>query len=297
MNKFLIALILLIPLAQAEFNINYDLDIQKVSGGIKEGIAAQGNLFLIYDHDEKNHRWRGSIIGTHGNSPADLVGDLQTTSNLDIGGINTLKVFELFYDFNVNKLKVLGGMFDLASEFNVTDPASLFIHSSPGTSAGLASAGEFGTAFNPFSALSVRAHYDLSSKSYLKSATTDATPFHPDNPFGTQFSVNEDEGYFFIHEFGFFSEDKYKFAMGLWHFSKNAERGYYLNLDYKVSNAFHPFLRYGKVNEDAQVFESNSVIGFTSMNWGVMYSSVNLAPAVNSSKVEEALEISSKTTR
>ena len=292
MNKFFLLILFLTSLARAELSINYASDIQSVTGGIKEGVAVQGNIFLIYNRKRQNHMWRASVLGTHGNSPSELVGDLQTTSNLDIGGINTVKVFELFYEFNFNKLQVLGGMFDLASEFNVTEPASLFIHSSPGTSAGLASAGKFGTAFNPSSALSIRVNYNLSNNTYLKTATTDATPFNPDNPFGTQFSIDQDEGYFFIHEFGFFSENKYKLALGFWHFSKNQEKGYYLNLDYKVSSNFHPFMRYGKVDKDAQTFESNSVVGFTCLNWGVMYSSVDLSPQVNSSKAEEALEVS-----
>lgn len=289
----LLALIIFCSISiRAETNISYFLDIQNISGGLESGLATQGNLFLGYEDSTEKDNWSASIIATHGSSPSKLVGDAQTTSNLDIGGVETVKVFELFYQRRWNRLKILAGMFDLASEFNVNSPAALFIHSSPGTSAELAAAGRFGTAFNPYSALGTRLHYDLSKKAYVKSAIMDATPFNPQDPFGTQFTISSEEGLFHITELAYKENGRFKLGLGAWGFLELKGHGFYIIGDYKFSSTFHPFARYGRAFENAQLFKSNIVLGFKSLNWGAMFSRAHFSDRSGASGPEDAYEIS-----
>lgn len=262
----------ILPTAHAEMFATYHLDAQQSQGGIKDATEAQGNFFLGYSYRFENHRFHSSLIATHGHSPARIVGDLQTTSNLDSGGLETVRLFETYWEYKSSQTKVLIGLFDLASEFNITDPAGVFIHSSPGTSAELAAAGPAGTGFNPFSALSVRVHQDLTENLYLKTAVTDATPIDTNSPYGTQLDLRSEQGYFRLLEMGFKSENIFNFGAGVWDFTEFGDSGHYFQMDFEMPNGLKPFLRHGHTYTKSRIFSSNSVAGMVKDSWGAMVS-------------------------
>lgn len=277
---------------RAELNMQYFLDVQNVDEGVQPGTGAQGNLFLIYSKEYADYFYKGSIIATHGESPAKLVGDAQTTSNLDIASVETIKLFELLFGKTWNKLTLVGGMLDLSSDFNVNEPAAFFIHSSPGTSAELAAAGKAGAAFNPYSALGMGADFRTNNQISFKWRVMDALPFDAEMPHESQLTVTKEDGLFYISEITYEDKGKTKFGMGYWYFNELPDKGFYLDTDHAFNAKFHPFLRYGEAMDHSLGFARNFVAGFVSNQIGMMYSRLEFDNEEADLLAEDAYEIS-----
>lgn len=269
---------------------SYIVDMQSVFDGEKEGTPIIGNFVLSTDIDldklynfEKTNFFTSLMI-MHGRSPQTYVDDLQTTSGIDGGGIDSIYLYESYFQrsFFNDKLSVLFGLYDLSGEFNINAPATYFIHSSLGTSAALGTSGRNGPTIFPMSALALRLSYDLSEYFYIKFALTDGVPGDIKNPYHNEISINDDDGDFELLELVYHQEDHYKFGLGFWRYSKKLDdlkevdssgdpvkkrsQGAYFISDYQFSNWFHPFFRYDFANKNVQEISSNIVFGFISQS-------------------------------
>lgn len=220
--------------------------LSNVRGGVQRGTKTLGNLNLVFDWDPwKNGSFHAYVLGDHGGSFRELVGDFQYASHIEAPA--TISLFEAHYGhrFFDDRLSVLAGLYAVDSEFDTRMCSDLFVHSSPGTGAELGQIGVNGPGIFPVGALAVRLRYEEAGW-YAQSAVAEGIPGDPDDPFGTHLSFDPGEGVFVIGEAGHVWNDEHgdlgKVGLGAWGFSKGYEtfenpdaqatnRGAYLTLE------------------------------------------------------------------
>lgn len=245
-----------------------------------------GNFYLGADLDmEKLTGWTGgrivtSILANHGVTLSDSVGDAQVTSNIEMGS-PSVRIYEFFMEQKLaeQKLSVLAGIFDANSEFNVTEGSLLFLNSSFGLDAGLATSAFTGPSTFPVTTLGVRAKVDVSESVYLQSAILDGKPGSPLSFRSDQLHLDPtQEGYLHIHELGHLNPDAEatgfrKVAGGLWSYTveqdsidpnlagtKDRPWGGYLLSDFGLSKQWSFTARYGFSNGNVQSIDRNIAI-------------------------------------
>lgn len=120
-----------------EFTASITIDnVSNISGGIKDGNNTLGLLdvntwYYINKGFLKNTGFNVHLIKTTNAKPSeDLIGDIQTVSNIE--GRSTRFFYELLVYYKINKINFTIGLHDMNSEFNVSETALNFINSSFG---------------------------------------------------------------------------------------------------------------------------------------------------------------------
>lgn len=225
----------------------------------------------------------------HGGRINDHVGAQQGVSNIEVP-VASGKVHQLWWQqqFLDDKVSVLGGLYDLNSEFYVTDSSGVFIHPSFGIGTDIAQTGENGPAIFPNSALGLRLRTDLADLFYAQAVILDGVAGNPNRPKGTHIRINGDEGALVVAELGLqrIEDDKVttKFGVGVWQYSKEVDDqsdvdangdpvkrtndGIYALVEqqlfkHKDGRRLMGFARYGTANKDVNAIKDNLVAGLT----------------------------------
>lgn len=199
-----------------------------VTGGIERGVAYLGNLDMVLEIDmDKLVGWTGAsfkLYGllNHGDSPSELVGDVQTISNIDAP--QTIKLYEAWFQQNVldDRISILIGLYDLNSEFDSLETAGHFFHSAHGIGTNFSQAGQNGPSIFPTAGLSARLRVRPSDTSYLQVVVTEGVPGDPEDPIGNTVKLDACEGVLVAAEAGFEFVDADgqtplgKLALGAW---------------------------------------------------------------------------------
>lgn len=234
------------------FEFSYIIDtLSNVAGGIERGTDVMGSLILSFTLDgEEALGWKGaefeaSILGVHGRSFSEKVGDFQTVSNIEAP--STVNLFSAYYQQSLlkEKLRFQIGLLNIDSDFDVRESSELFVHSSPGTGGDIGQLGTNGPGIFPVGALGGRVSYQDRGW-YGQLAVVEGQPGDPDDPFGTTLKLDRTEGTFLIGEIGKIWSDEYgplgKVALGAWGFTAGfpthqdptasaSNRGAYLSLE------------------------------------------------------------------
>lgn len=229
---------ILTPLAQAvELTPGLDLDFTytgewaQIDGGLSDHDTYLDNVDIVFEGDlDQLFGWKNStfalyVLGNQGGSPSKYAGDLQTVSNIDAP--DTWKLYELWYQRNwrqdAHSLRV--GLYDYNSEFDVLETGGLFINSSFGIGAEIASSGENGPSIFPTTSLAVRGRISNARGGYLQGVVMDGVPGDPGDPHGTQVILKQDDGLMLAAEVGYTADDpKYrKFAAGYWRYTRDSK--------------------------------------------------------------------------
>lgn len=236
-----------------------------VSGGIKKQGFYLANLDLKanFNLEKLTHLKRTRLflygLGLYGKDPSTAIGDLQLTSNIE--GPNTSKVYELYLEHSLfdDSLKILLGLFDLNSEFYLTQSSVLFLHSSFGIGAELAQTGLNGPSIFPTTHPAVRISYQVSPEFTLRGAAF------------------EDRGTLSVGEIAYTTPPT-TLTLGGWFYSRTFEEitqiessdqekqedslGLYFLAEKEFSSQLTAFLRYGlAANNEAQRPSSNLSLG------------------------------------
>lgn len=161
-----------------EFHAAWTSDFAAVlDGGVQRGARHLAVLELAHDGSfrlaGREVAVHASVLHTHGGGlSADLVGDLQSVSNIDADGAT--RVLEAWLEMPLGEAGSLrAGRYDLNSELDVIDAAGLFLHASHGIGPEVAQSGAVGPSIFPRTALGVRVHYDTGTGRTWRAAALD----------------------------------------------------------------------------------------------------------------------------
>jgi porin len=192
-------------------SVLYRADIvSNVSGGLKRGTSALGNLDVKLDFDlDALAGLDGTSVGlhgiaSHGGKPNErYVGSSQGIDNIEVD-TNTAKLLQAWIQrqWEDDRFSVRAGLYDLNSEFYVSHSTGIFMHPSPGIGSELAQTGVNGPSIFPTTSVALRALFRPTSETYLQAVVLDGVPGDPDNPRGTHVQFNEGDGTLRVAEAG-----------------------------------------------------------------------------------------------
>lgn len=163
----------------ADFGLTWTGDFLAVTqGGLQQDARHLGALDISLDssfklfgrHDAQFHAVLQNTYG--GGLSEDLIGDLQTASNIDADP--GTRLLELWVDVApADDWSLRLGKYDLNSEFDAIEPAGLFLSSSQGVGPDLSQSGAAGPSLFPQTAFGVRLKQRLGNSASLRAAVLD----------------------------------------------------------------------------------------------------------------------------
>lgn len=240
---------------QQSFDLSgaYTADLfSNLSGGWETGTRYMDNidLNLKVNVGAFSEHLRGITVylyglGNQGGSISNLAGDVQGISNIET--INSWKIYEFWAQkrFLALNSSILVGLYDINTEFDVLNSSLMFINSSHGINPTLSLSGVTGPSTFPYTSLTGRIKMNPVPGIIFKFAVLDGIPSNPANPRGTKVFLGKEDGLLFLAEISKYSmssnnlqfknrrarlqhllqrglpgEDKYKFALGVWTYTK-----------------------------------------------------------------------------
>ncbi|RVQ66359.1 carbohydrate porin [Croceicoccus ponticola] len=190
-----------------DFEIVYTVDVMaNLSGGAGRGTRYLDNLNLVLVADlEHLAGWRGASASVHaiynnGASISELVGDAMAVSNIETG-TRAFRVLEAWLSQSLGQnASVKVGLYDLNSEFDMLETASVFVGSAHGIGMDIAQTGQNGPSIFPVTSLALRFEAELTPGLRLRVAALDAVPGDLDRPARTSIRLNGEEGALLIGE-------------------------------------------------------------------------------------------------
>lgn len=221
----LIGLLATQPCTALEVELSYTADyFHNIQGGLKTGDVYLDLLTLSASHTLKiNSDWavnaNASAFYANGHSlSASIIGDAQVASSLEGGG-RFSKLATASVDISGDNASYLLGLYDVNSEFDVLESASLFINSAHGIGSEIALSGQNGPSIYPFYSLALRGQWTFENSS-IRAAVMDGVPGSSTSNNAPMPEVNSNEGYFSIIEYEYRS-DSSKLLIGAWQYSKS----------------------------------------------------------------------------
>ena len=211
-----------------DFAATYTADLwSNTRGGRARGVRYLDNLDLTLTVDAgAAFGWQGATLFVYalynnGRSlSGDLVGDLQTASNIDTGGVQALRLYEAWVEQRLagDRLSLKLGLFDLNSEFDTNDSSAIFINSSFGVGPDFSQSGRNGPSIFPVTSLAVRAQYQLTEHWRVRAAVLAGTPGDPAHPRRTAILLRPRDGVLLVGEAAYQDADT-QAAIGSWHYT------------------------------------------------------------------------------
>ena len=283
-------------------SFNYTLDsLRNFSGGLKRGNAGLDNLdiFAYFDGEKLWHLPGNTVklyfLSNNFDKPnMKRVSSAQGIDNIEVGK-SSGKIFEAWMQQNLwqDKFSLLAGLYNLNSEFYITNSAGVFINSTYGLGSELGFTGVNGPSIFNNSAPAVRLKLQPTQNLYAQFAVFNGVAGDPKYPHGTHARVAKKDGALAIGEIGFLpfsgSGDKAmqvgKYAVGMWRYthsfgdqfdtdnfgnpSKRESKGGYVLAEQKLysesknpSNGLTAFVRFGKTAGKAERFDYAMSAGF-----------------------------------
>jgi porin len=217
-----------------EFEFAYSGEIfSNVSGGVDQKTIYHDNFDLITAINAelllgvKGGEFRFYFLGNSGDSPSANIGDMQTASNIDTDP--AWKLYEVWYQqrFMDDRLRVLIGLYDLNSEFDVVETGGLFLNSSHGIGPDFSQSGQNGPSIFPVTSIALRCQYTVNDKITAQAAIFDGVPGDPEKISGTHLKFDETDGYLTVGEIYYMNDGESgpfcKYSIGYWMYSEEFE--------------------------------------------------------------------------
>lgn len=221
---------------QQGVEVNAILTLESVNilrGGVKTGRKFLANFDFTTTIDTHDADWWDDgifffyILANAGGDPTTMVGDVQTTSNIE--AYDTIKLFEAWYQHQLgDRYSALVGLYNYNAEFYTLKYAGTFFTSSFGIGPDVSQAGP---SIFPTTALAARLNYTSPDGLYILGAVFDGAPGDPADPRGTQITLDYHDGVFYAVEAGYNTNknagdpDYTKLGIGIWHNTQNFMNG------------------------------------------------------------------------
>jgi len=200
--------------------------LHNLRGGLERGGAYIDNLDLTLQIDgERAFGVPGltamvyGLYNNGGSISGRYVGDAHAISNIET--TQALRLFELWLDWQFGagrgrSLRV--GLYDLNSEFDASDVASLFMNSAQGIGVDFSQAGLNGPSIFPVTSLAARLEWPLADGWRLRGAVLDGVPGDPRHPKATAVKLGNGDGALYVAEIER-SAASLRFVIGHWRFT------------------------------------------------------------------------------
>lgn len=198
--------------------LNFIGDVMSnVSGGIDQQTVFIQNidLKLVIDNEKliglPGSNMLFSALQNNGNSISQYAGDVQGVSNIE--AVQTIRLFEVWLQQKLfsNRLSVLGGLYDINSEFDVMGSAGLFMQSSQGLGGDFAGSGLIGPPTFPAAGLGGRIKFVPNRRIYIQAGLMDGAPASLNSAKNADFTWNNAGGTLAVAELGLLSFGKQEF--------------------------------------------------------------------------------------
>ena len=202
-----------------------------LQGGLRQraGLLHYGDVTFGLDLDELIG-WSGAQLrlrafGAFGDSFKERIGDLQFTSNIELG--DTVRLHEAWLEQCLVEgvLCLLLGIYELGTDFQRLDASSVFMHASHFIGAALYWSGLNGPSSIPGTVLGARLRIDATDALYFLGAVTDGVPGAVGEPSKVGYALRAEEGLHAVFEAGFRPEGPDdappfgKYALGVWRYT------------------------------------------------------------------------------
>jgi len=195
-----------------------------IDGGIEKGGAVYlDNLDLaaeISDLRFFGRSFEAFVYGLYNNggSISQDVGDSQAVSNIETG-VSAARLYEAWLQTPIGRVGSLRlGLYDVNSEFDVLDSASLFIHSAHGIGTDIGQTGRNGPSIFPVTGLAARFEWDFEGAWLGRVAVVDGVPGDPDDPGAMDVSIGGGDGALVLAELQW-QEGRRRALLGSWGYS------------------------------------------------------------------------------
>ena len=212
-------------------DVIYKYDVMgNISGGLREGMRTLDNLDVIIGFDNEK------LLGIKGNSAViqflNNSGPLFDGAYLGtIGVINNIetapptgKLYQAWVqqNFMEDRFSFLAGVYDLNSEFYITESSLPFLHSTFGIGTEIGISGQNGPSIFPTTGLAARFSYQPTEQTYLRLAILDGVPGDVQNAKGSHIfrKIGGSDGALLVAEGGFMPQEGNKFAAGIWQYTE-----------------------------------------------------------------------------
>ncbi len=203
---------------------------RNTSGGVKTGTVGNDDLDVILTLDgEKLYGIKGSTIsiyGLHngGGHINNLVGSNGGIDNFEVENptnqLYTAWIEQTAFD---NLLSVKLGLYDLNTEFYVTDTSGLFLNPTYGIGTEMAATGLGGPSVFPAAAPAIRLIVNPTDKIYVQAALLGGTPKDPDKSLNERFQFDDKNGALDVFEAGFKDDEIGHYALGIWQYTAKSD--------------------------------------------------------------------------
>lgn len=214
-----------------ELSAVYTADVwRNARGGLKRGWRYLDNLDVTLAVDaDRLIGWKDASFFAYGlynngrSLSGDLVGDLQTASNIDTGQ-RAVRLYEAWIEqrFAAGRASVKLGLYDLNSEFDTNGSSALFLHSAHGIGTDFSQSGRNGPSIFPVTSLALRADYKLSDRWLIRAAVLDGVPGDPDRPARTAIKLRDGDGALLVSELQF-EDARTRAGLGAWGYTARFE--------------------------------------------------------------------------
>lgn len=199
-------------------------------GRVRGGTRYLDNLDMMLSIDaERAVGWKGATLfayGLYNNGKPfaeELVGAAQGVSNIETG-VRALRLYEAWVEqrFAGDRASVKLGLYDLNSEFDAIETASLFINPSHGIGPDFSQSGRNGPSIFPVTSLALRADYKPHGRWTVRGALLDGVPGDADQPSRTTIRLNPRDGALGAVEVNYATEHS-RVGIGYWRYSGSFE--------------------------------------------------------------------------
>ena len=214
-----------------EVSIAYTAEILgNTRGSVGGGARYLDNLDVTLTIDaERAFGWRGATLfayGLYNNGQPfsdDVVGAAQGISNIETG-VRAARLYEAWIEqrFAADRTSLKFGLYDLNSEFDAIEAATLFLNPLHGIGPDFSQSGRNGPSIFPVTSLAVRGEYKLANSWLVRAAILDAVPGDPDRPERTAVKLGGGNGALGVVELNYL-HDRTRAAIGYWRYTGRFE--------------------------------------------------------------------------
>ncbi len=182
-------------------------------------------LAQLHINTEKAFGWTGgnfvlegfyenaSSVGSH------YVGAVQDPSVIDTSGTAVFRLYQAYYQQDINNTNLLFGIYDLETEFGATKPMDIFLNGAYAWTTTLDHSGLNGPSTYPNTSLAFRIREKLNDQWSVQAAALDGAPDSVKSPNRNAVNINKTAGALLIAEVDYVPTKTSKIMAGYWDYT------------------------------------------------------------------------------